>query len=295
MKQTVFIISLLALILTSFFGVFGSQIISELKTEVSSIETYDDTSINTSIDSLISEINSLETSDYSELALQIETLQTAISEISEFDDTDLVGKTTSLEAQIELLNGLITTLQNKITALENTPGVTPEVLFDENGSFLEFYEVMSKLCVKYFNTTQMDCSVNDNGSSMSVNSWKNINNYTNEELIARMVMFYNELSNYSQYLDYFQVIVIETGYLDGDYSINIASTLSSLYILSGNVTYEDILPSIKWPLNRALSYKFDGDLLIENQITLDTSLIETYIEGFITNNTFGDDLLQPLN
>ena len=295
MKQTVFIISLLALILTSFFGVFGSQIISELKTEVSSIETYDDTSINTSIASLISEINSLETSDYSELALQIETLQTAISEISEFDDTDLVGKTTSLEAQIELLNSLITTLQNKITALENTPGGTPEVLFDENGSFLEFYEVMSKLCVKYFNTTQMDCSVNDNGSSMSVNSWKNINNYTNEELIARMVMFYNELSNYSQYLDYFQVIVIETGYLDGDYSINIASTVSSLYILSGNVTYEDIIPSIKWPLNRALSSKFDGGLLIENQIALDTSLIETYIEGFITNNTFGDDLLQPLN
>jgi len=297
MKQTVFIISLLALILTSIFGVFGSQIISELKTEVSSIETYDDTSINTSIASLISEINNLETSDYSELTLQIENLQTAIDEISEFDDTDLLGKTASLEAQVTLLNSLIATLQSKITLLENSSGGSSiEVLYDSNGEYMDTLNLMSNLCMKYFDTDDnLKCMVNLNMGIIGISYSNEIYTFTEDEVIARMMMIFKELSYYPQYLSYIENIEIRFSTPNGEYYNSIITTLPSLYILSGNVTYEDVLPSSRWILNEAESYKFVGEELVCNQIIFSNENIESIINNFISNNTFGENLLTPSN
>jgi|GEM_PF-3290571 len=294
MKRTILISGLLILFASSIIGFFGSQFFSELQAEVSSYELYDDTEITASINNLISTINNLETTDTTELENQIDSIQGVIDSIEDDDDSVLETKVANLEVLVQELNTLITSLQSQINSIETGGSTNSPIYVSTQGRYLEFNEVADQLCTKYlnFNDPMIGCYSGGSSSSYSLYIQDNNNTLTKEEIMARIALFFDEFSQYHQYIHNIEKIELTYSYSIGDVHYRYYVVMPTAYLIAGEFHYLDVLPSDNWKENRCVSEVFTEEF-IETPIVIDNDLFSQTYNNYITNNTFGGNILVP--
>lgn len=296
MKRTLLITGFFVLLASSFIGFMGSHYITELQAEVESIEEYDDTAITSSLNTLISTINNLNTSNSDELATQVGLIQNKLDAIEEYDDSSLEARVTELETLVQDLTTLLSTLQNNINSLESNGSTTPQLYLNSQGQYLDFSEIANELCVKYldYDDEFSGCNSGWGPEYKALSVFTLSNSFSTEEILARMVLLIEEFSQYKQYFSFFETMELTFTYGVAEDSYRYTVTFPTTYITSGLFKPQDILPGGLWTNNRCVFEEFSDFGVTTTALPINTELFEQTYNTFVTNNTFGNDILIPM-
>ena len=294
-KITVILLSLFATIFLSMGGYTLFQVNQIKETLPADTVPYDDSLLKQSIEELVLEVESLEDADYQTLVTQVGLIQQAINEIETYDDTLLSGRVEALEAQVVLLNTLLETLQDQIDSLDPTAQTPPTIYVNNLGKYEGFLEVNQDFGSKYFNIGQPEnCITNQNIGVLTLIYFNPGNTFTVDQIIARTLLFFEEMTQYRQYFEAYEYIEFYYQFPVGEIFNEYFVKIPTYYLLNFDLTFADLIPSQVWSDNRIVKSWMVGDDFMTENLTFNLETVQTEYNFLVDFNLLGNDILQPL-
>ena len=240
--------------------------------------------------------------DYDELQEEINGLQEQLDNLGTYDDSDVYSELEAFEIALmaleERINNLvvttglnsvtdiyenmsntISTMSTTITELKDTFDETkaPGYTLDENGNYIDFDELMSRLKLKYFG---IDVNEDDDfyiGVITNIIIFDRTSNLNINEIFARTALMLEELSQYSQYIlssgEYIAHYYLFIDSVDYQIKITVTSTtmLADYFIVTPNGMYNE---------------DYEMRLWYSDNVVLDIVEIQAYYDSYVTNLTF---------
>ncbi|QVK17376.1 hypothetical protein KHQ81_11015 [Mycoplasmatota bacterium] len=263
------------------FGFVVGETLVKLNSKVSAIEDNDNTELLAKITELETALEAVETTDNTELLAKIAELETALEAVETIDNTELLDKIAQLEAEVTVLKGA------------NTDAANFTIMLDQSGKYLSFEELVRSFANKYFTGYIIEDNIMADSTFGDISFYSTSSDLSNEIILARIYMLLQELSQYDQYLMNQSNINIHYSYDIDDKYYNITISIPSPILAHADFTLDDVINGTFGISNNSDVYNNTADEL--TPMPFDTVLLKELYDGYISNNTFGNNILIPLS